>query len=275
MGVKVSILCDDVAGQGHYIAEQGLSILVEVDGQMFLWDTGRFKAASYNAQRLGINLQKIEGIGISHGHYDHCGGLYDILGVTGPKRVIIHPEALAPKYHITAQGRKFVGMPFRTEWIRSECENLEMYTSEVEVMPDVYMTGEIPRVTKIEDPDPDYFCLKDEALVSDPFVDDQALVVKMSDGLLVVTGCAHAGLLNTLVHVVNKYGPIKALIGGTHLSKIDPSSEKVKSTIEYLASLSINVMVLCHCTGIPLMVKLKSRFPDSFTPGYAGFSCEL
>lgn len=275
MGVKVSILCDDVAGQGHFMAEQGLSILVEVDGQMFLWDTGQFMATTYNAQRLGIDLKKIVGIGISHGHYDHCGGLPDVLGVTGPKRVVLHPEALSPKYHITAEGRKYVGVPFRTEWIRSECENLEMYTSEVEVMPDVVMTGEIPRATKFEEPDPDYFCLRDEALISDPFIDDQALVVRVQGGLAVITGCAHAGLLNTLVHVVNKYGPIKVLIGGTHLSKIDPSSEKIQSTLDYLESLSLKLMVFCHCTGLQIMAKMADRFPDNFKPGYAGFTIEL
>ncbi|MBN2168984.1 MAG: MBL fold metallo-hydrolase [Actinobacteria bacterium] len=275
MSVKITILCDNVSGPDCHCAEYGLSILIEVDGRSFLWDSGQSSAAAYNAGRLGVDLRGIEGIGISHGHFDHCGGLGEILSLSGPKTVFLHPEALAPKYHITEKGRRFIGIPYRTEWIRGMSENLELFSGEVEVMPNVFMTGEIPRVTRFENTDPNLFCVREEELIVDPFADDQALVIKTPDGLVVVLGCAHAGLVNTLIHVTTKYGPVKAIVGGTHLMYSDPQSEMVQSAIEYLAGLKPGVMILCHCTGAEVTAEMKKHFNEAVIFGHAGLSYEF
>ncbi|MBU4179666.1 MAG: MBL fold metallo-hydrolase, partial [Actinobacteria bacterium] len=108
MEVKVAILDDNIAGPPIFKAEHGLSVLVEVDGRSFLWDCGQTSITIENARAMGIDLRAIEGIGISHGHYDHVGALLAVLMAAGPKRVFMHPEALAPKYFKAGPIKRFI-----------------------------------------------------------------------------------------------------------------------------------------------------------------------
>ncbi|MFH1149097.1 MAG: MBL fold metallo-hydrolase [Actinomycetota bacterium] len=272
METKVTILADNIAGPPVFKGEHGLSILVEVDGRSFLWDCGQSDVAVQNARLLGIDLREIEGIGISHGHLDHTWGLPAVLAASGPKTVHMHPDAYEPRYAKFGETRHFIGIQVRREVLQAG--GLEFNAAPVEVMPGVTMTGEIPRVTDFEGPEPMLFIRKDAELVPDPFTDDQALVVDTPDGAVVITGCAHAGLVNTLKHVGETHGRVKAVIGGTHLGMGAPL-EKAEKTMDYLEEIAPDRIVACHCTGTVVTSRMLDRFGDRFTPGQTGLVITL
>lgn len=274
MEAKVAILVDNTTAFPPFKAEHGLSVWLEVDGRSFLWDTGQSDVAVFNANILGIDLRKVEGIGLSHGHLDHAGGLVPVLQVAGRKKIFVHPDAWAPRYMVAGDTKLFAGIPLRIEAARAMGESVEMSRGPVEVLPDVWLTGEIPRVTDFEGPEPALFIEKDGELVPDPFDDDQALVIKKPDGMVVLTGCAHSGLVNILKHVAEAYGPVRTVIGGTHLGMGAPAA-KIEATMDYLEEVSPERMVINHCTGAVVVSRMLDRFGPNFMPGQTGMVLQV
>jgi 7,8-dihydropterin-6-yl-methyl-4-(beta-D-ribofuranosyl)aminobenzene 5'-phosphate synthase len=273
MEVKVAILNDNMAGPPAFKAEHGLSVLVEVEGRSFLWDCGATDITVRNARAMGMNLGSIEGIGLSHGHYDHCGGLMAVLEASGPKKVYMHPEALTPKYAIFGQIQRFIGIPFSKAAMEGASLGLELSKEAVEVMPGVRLTGEVPRITEFEGLEPNLYCLMDGDMVPDPFIDDQALVVDTPDGAVVLTGCAHSGVVNILKHVIESHGRIRAVVGGTHLGLGDP--KRVQPTIDFLEEVAPDKMIFTHCTGPKAAAIMMERFKDRFVPSQTGLVMSL
>jgi 7,8-dihydropterin-6-yl-methyl-4-(beta-D-ribofuranosyl)aminobenzene 5'-phosphate synthase len=273
MKVTVTILDDNIASPRLFRAEHGLSVLVDVDGRKFLWDCGQSDVAVYNARLLGLDLKQIEGVGISHGHYDHAGGLLQVLRESGPKKVFMHPAALTPKYFKAGQIELFIGVPFSRDAIEGISGGLELHSESVEVMPGVYTTGEIERVTDFEGLEPTLCRLEGGKIEPDPLIDDMALVVDTPEGAVVLTGCAHSGVVNILKQVAGRFGRLRAVIGGTHLGL--GSADRLEPTLEFLDDLESTRMIFCHCTGVPAISKMIDRYGDRFTYGHAGLMMEV
>jgi len=273
MEVKVAILCDNTAGL-LFKAEHGLSVLVEVEGRSFLWDCGQTDVAVSNAHAMGIDLRAVEGIGLSHGHMDHAGGLGPVLASSGPRKIYMHPEAFAPRYFVAGEMKLFVGIPLSTEALEAASGGIEYSRGPVEVMPGVRLSGEIPRVTEFEGPEPNLFAVEGGELVPDRSIDDQALIVDTPDGAVVLTGCAHSGVVNILKHVLETSGRIRAVVGGTHLGMGAPLS-RVEATMEFLEEISPGRMVFNHCTGSVVMSRMLDRFGGAFIPGQTGLVMEV
>lgn len=273
MEVKVAILNDNMAGPPAFKAEHGLSVLVEVEGRSFLWDCGATDITVRNARAMGIDLGAIEGIGLSHGHLDHCGGLMAVLEASGPKKIFVHPDAFTPRYAIFGQLKRFIGIPFSRPAIEGASLGLELSKEAVEVMPGVKLTGEIPRVTDFEGLEPNLYCLMDGDMVPDPFLDDQALVVDTPEGAVVLTGCAHSGVINILKHVLESHEKIRAVVGGTHLGLGD--QKRLQPTIEFLDEVAPGKMIFSHCTGPKAASTMMERFKDRFIPSQTGLIISL
>jgi 7,8-dihydropterin-6-yl-methyl-4-(beta-D-ribofuranosyl)aminobenzene 5'-phosphate synthase len=274
MEIKISVLCDNYAGLRLFRAEHGLSVLLEVEGKSFLWDCGQSDVAVHNASALGIDLRRLEGIGISHGHYDHAGGLPAALAAAGRKPLFMHPEALGEKYLAFGENSLFIGIPYRLEALESLSLGVELSVEPVEVLPGVRLTGDIPRVTDFEGLEVGLFALKEGELVPDPFPDDQSLVVDTPDGAVVLTGCAHSGLVNVLKHVLESHGRIRAVVGGTHLG-LGARRERIDATLDFLEEVLPGKMILCHCTGQAVMQEISTRFKDRAVQGQTGLTMNL
>ena len=136
-------------------------------------------------------------------------------------------------------------------------------------------TGEIPMVTDFEKIDPDLFVKEEDDLKPDKLLDDQALIINTEQGLIVILGCAHRGIINTLYHAqqLTKVTPIHTVLGGSHLA--DTSEEQVWLTIAALRELGIQRLGLSHCTGLPATVTIAQQFGDNFSFNNVGTITDL
>lgn len=270
--VRIWVLSDNTAAPPVFEAEHGLSLLVEVEEKKFLLDAGQGEVARRNADRLGLDLRGVDAVVLSHGHYDHTAGLPFVLQRTGPKRVICHPDALCAKYYQKDWIKRYIGIPWRREFLESAGALLEENRGPLELAEGVWVTGEIPRCTDFEPGDPDLKCERDGELVEDPFLDDQGLVVDAGEGLVVILGCAHAGAVNTCLYAREVAGKdrILAVVGGSHLAFL--GEDQLEATIRALQDMDPVRLAFSHCTGQEAACRLSVAFGGHFVFGQAG-SC--
>ncbi len=258
-----------------FLAEHGLSLLVSVyqngEKHNILFDTGYTKVGVlHNMERLGINIEDIETIVISHGHMDHTGSLYNILEkIPGTIPVVVHPGAFeSPRYTRTPDGSKRL---FPHTLVKNDLQqkNVDIVESKSPVMiagDMIMVTGEVERNTPFEKGMPNALIEKDGELVHDPIMDDQALVVNVTGkGLVVISGCAHAGIINTVKFAQKKTGEQKvhAVLGGFHLS--GPFFEKIHDpTIQELKDLNPEFIMPMHCTGWKAIHRFQKEFGEHF-----------
>jgi 7,8-dihydropterin-6-yl-methyl-4-(beta-D-ribofuranosyl)aminobenzene 5'-phosphate synthase len=268
--IRITTLSENTANRG-FIAEWGLSILVEVDRLKILMDTGLSFSAVHNAQLMGIDLSTIDCIVLSHGHADHTGGLRDVLKLTGEVEVIAHPDIWTAK-HVQRKGEavQYNGMPFLREELESRGARFKLAKEPVHITENILTTGEIPMVSGYEEIEDNLFVKKSGVLCPDPLADDLALIINADFGLVVILGCAHRGMINTVRHAQNLTGKelVYAVIGGTHLSRA--SRERIDKTIKDLAKVGIQRLGVSHCTGFHASARLAQEFEDIFFLNNAG-----
>ncbi len=281
MEVRLTTLCDNLAGSLGYVAEWGLSILVRHKDEAVLLDTGGTDAVVRNAVQNGINLNQITRIVLSHGHKDHTGGLRHILQTLDSKRqVIVHPEAWELKYaerpEPSGSSRMhYIGIPYRKEELEHLGASFTPSREPVWITDEIVVTGEVPLQTSFESIDKKFFVKTGEDYKPDTIPDDQALVVKASKGLVVVLGCAHHGMINTLMHAQKITGEkrVHAVVGGTHLYAAGP--EQIQQSIAKLEEFNVKHIGVSHCTGMPSSMALMQHFKDRFFFNHVGKTMEF
>ena len=270
MEVKITTLSENTANIG-FLGEWGLSMLVEAGGLKVLFDVGAGLSAVHNAQILGVDLSTVDCIVLSHGHYDHTGGLREVLRRTGPKRVIGHPDIWQHKYaRRPGEKERYVGIPFVREGLESLGASFTLSKEPVKLSDSVMTTGEISLTTDYEDIDPDLYFKENGEERTDTFTDDLAVIVDTEFGLVVILGCAHRGIVNTLRHAQNLTGKerVYAAIGGTHLFRA--SEERLASTTAALSEMGVQRLGVSHCTGFAASAYLAREFGDAFFLNNAG-----
>ena len=264
--ISITVLVENTVSRQSLKAEHGLSFWIETEEGNLLWDTGQTVLLVNNAQKLGISLNSTNHIALSHGHYDHTGGLLEVLKMAPHARVYGHPDMFIERFsrHEKASNSiKTIGSPFVKHIIEKRCDSLALSAEPVEILPGIFTTGEIPRETNFEDTGGDFF-LDVECTKRDPIIDDQALYIESSQGIVVILGCAHSGVVNTLNYVseLTRQGKIFAVLGGMHLLRA--SNERLEATADAFSRYNVQVIGPCHCTGLKAVTYLRSRFPDRF-----------
>jgi len=260
--VRVTTVVENTAGGRGTRGEHGLALWLDTGSRRVLFDTGQGMVLLDNARELGVRLEETDAIVLSHGHYDHTGGLRDALDVAPQATVYAHPRVFHPKFvRRTDSICRYIGIPGLDEdMVRRHAHELILTDKPTEIYDGLFITGEIPRVTEYEDTGGAFFS-DERCREPDPLIDDQALFFESRQGTVVVLGCAHAGVINTLEYVRELTGghPIHAVMGGMHL--IAASDNRVNRTIDALRQLDIDRMGPVHCTGMAATTKLWSVFP--------------
>ena len=247
--IKLTVLIED-REEKDYLTEHGLSLFIEDKDKNILFDTGQSGKFILNAKKLGIDLSKTDTIVLSHGHYDHTGGLPNILKIKKNLPIIAHPRAIDDKYSLKNGKMRFIGIPIIKKW------NFQFTKEFKKVSENIYFLGEIEK--KFPLPETRFFKDK-EGVEHDLFRDDTSLVITGEKGISIICGCCHSGLMNTIESAKSHFNSnIDKILGGFHLA--DPKSDLVKETINYLKDISFNFLGLSHCTSEEVGNLLKKEF---------------
>nr|WP_321356965.1 MBL fold metallo-hydrolase [uncultured Draconibacterium sp.] len=247
--LTISILTDNTAG-GHFLAEHGLSYLVEIDNEKILFDTGHSDVFLKNAERLKIDIEnEVNTVVLSHGHWDHGNGLKHLKN----KMLITHPASFSNRYRKV--NHTTVGLGLTKFEIEKRFTLKESKTS-LQLTESLFFLGEIPRNNDFESQSTSF----EFADKSDDFIpDDSGLAAIVNNELVVITGCSHSGICNICEHAkkVTGVNKIKAVIGGFHLKRQDKQTLK---TAEYFKQNKVEKLLPSHCTALPALALFHSTF---------------
>jgi 7,8-dihydropterin-6-yl-methyl-4-(beta-D-ribofuranosyl)aminobenzene 5'-phosphate synthase len=246
--MTISVLKDNHRGS-HTPAEHGLSYLIEYDGKRILFDTGQSDMFMKNAETMNISISIIDMVILSHGHFDHGDGLWNLSG----GRLLCHPGCFIKRYRKSYHS--YIGLKNSKDELAGRFE-LVTASKPYKISEKILFLGEIPRLTDFESKTTS-FVFEDDS--PDFVMDDSAIALLLSEGLFVVTGCGHAGIVNTLEHAKNFTGinRLYGIMGGFHLKEIN---HQTKETIRYIKVNKLKHILPSHCTDLPAL----SAFYESF-----------
>jgi 7,8-dihydropterin-6-yl-methyl-4-(beta-D-ribofuranosyl)aminobenzene 5'-phosphate synthase len=274
--LRLTIVCENTVGSPlPLLGEHGFACLIDSPAGRILFDSGRGAGLLHNLAVLGIDPTSIEAIVLSHGHYDHAGGLLPLLQRIGPRPVIAHPGIFAERYSLREGEQRRLSLEVSRQELEAAGARFQFCDDCCEVMPQLWFSGRIPRTQSVETGDPNLVVARGGGggWLPDPFDDDAALALLTPHGLVIVLGCAHAGLINTVEHFRTRLATptVYAIVGGTHLG---PASEaQFAAATDYLAGLGGARIGVAHCTGQPRAARLYSRFPERVF--FAAAGCEF
>jgi len=267
--IKITVLCENtVVGKVGGNGEHGFAVWIETDNTNILFDTGNGSTLVNNSLTFGIDLKEANLIALSHGHYDHTGGLVPFLNIKGEIPIYAHPDIMDKKISIRKisgkETRRYIGIPYELELLKSLGAKFIFNKDFIEIEEKIFLTGEVKRRTTFEKDDPQLFITKDGKDIHDPMLDDQSLIIDTKKGLIVILGCAHAGIINILHHAIEKTGKdhILLVMGGTHLGFLE--KEQLEKSIEALHQFDIEKIGGSHCTGLTGLAHLMHAFGERF-----------
>lgn len=263
--IKITLVVDNEAPP-ELVAEHGFAAWIDTGNECFLFDTGQGAALIPNAAALGIDLSRARALVLSHGHYDHTGAVRAFLDINPDAPVIYGHDATIGRFSCRPdeQPPRQIGMAkeVRQALCQLPAERRIVLDVPRYLRPGIGITGPVPRNSTFEDTGGPFYLDPDKAQ-ADPITDDLSLWFETSDGLVILTGCCHSGLVNTVRQAQRISGVtrIRGIIGGLHLLNAGP--ERLDATIAFLHECAPDFLLPCHCTGTQVIERLRSEFGDA------------
>ncbi|MDY0291735.1 MAG: MBL fold metallo-hydrolase [Desulfuromonadaceae bacterium] len=277
MLTAITIVCENSVGHSiPAVGEHGFACLIERGDTKVLVDSGQGLGIERNARVLGKDLHSLDAVVLSHGHYDHVGGLDQVLAYTGAIDVFAHPDIFVPRYSRSQHALRFIGIPQRRELLETLGARFFWTPEFCEIAPGIHVTGQVQRRTAYEQGAPELVVRQpDGTFIPDPFSDDMGVVVECKSGLAIILGCAHSGMINILLQVREHFPThnICAVLGGTHLGSATP--QQFDSTMQDLEQFDIQHIGVSHCTGQNRAAQIRERMGQKFFFGSVGAVLQL
>ena len=276
---RITVICENRASMAKDImGEHGFAALVKTPDLCLLMDTGQGLGLAHNAKALKIDLATLDGVAISHGHFDHTGGLMQIPPRNRPLTVHAHPDLFAGKYLLPKdQDPAYIGIPFSQSALEEALNaRFEFHSEFTEISPGVFFSGQVPRTWSFEPSDDRLVKQTPDGFVPDPFNDDASLLIETPSGPVILTGCAHSGIVNIMEHFAEKSGhpSFHAVIGGTHLGFANDPSQ-LDEAMDAFDKFQVQTIAVSHCTGNEAAARLFHWFKDRFAFAGAGWHMDF
>ncbi len=260
--MKVTVLNENTVYRQGLLAEHGLSVLIETDRYRYLFDTGQSDVFLKNARAMGVTLEGLDGVILSHGHYDHTGGLPYLLDEGVP--VYVGEGAFLPKIHKKQNVHRQIGIPWGRE--RLAPGQLHLIKDKTKIAEAVFLLPKVPYQVDFEPPDDSFFLEEktEEGLCCRPDLmeDEQILVIRTDKGLSLFMGCCHMGIINCIRYVQEQFAGehIYSILAGMHL--MGAAEARVDRTLEALKELEVDVLLPVHCTGLSNIARMRWEMPE-------------
>ncbi len=277
MQPRLTVICENTVGKPvQTIGEHGFSCLIETDTGRYLFDTGQGQGIVPNARLLQVDLSRLDGIILSHGHFDHGGGLLQVLEQCGKTEIHAHPAIFTNRFWVGRYERRANGLPFQRQQVEAAGGSLVLSRAFRQLAPGIWLSGEVPAHDPTRHGDPALQCESAMGdLVQDPLADDLSVLIESRRGPVLLTGCAHAGLPDIIRHMLQHSGhkQLYAVIGGLHLA---PASDShFTAVVTTLRAANVQRIGVAHCTGMKRSAELHAQFPEAVFFANVGSTFDL
>ncbi len=261
--MRIVTLIENLVYKKGLVAEHGLAIYIETENQKILFDTGQSGLFLQNAQKLGIDIEDIDSLVLSHGHYDHTGGLYPFLEKNSRAKVYAKSSIFTAKY---SGHNRFIGALRNEKLLKDRLIDVDTFTEITDgvfIMPEIIIHNPVDTHFKGM-----YRKVKNE-LVSDEFEDELFLVLKQNEQINIVTACSHRGITNICTTATEHFKlPVGLILGGFHTKNC--TDEQYRHIATYFRQLLPKSLGVCHCTGIEKYADLRNEFDSHVFYNYTG-----
>lgn len=277
MGLKITTLVENSLGENLALqAAHGLSFLIEEDDKSFLFDLGQHDLVVKNAAELGFDLSLISKVIISHNHYDHGGGLKDLINNFGPQEIIVHKDFFEEKYGIRKIKMEYLGINYTSKSLLRTGSKIQEISDDITYISDnIFIAANFKRKSSFEEVNKRFYIKRDNELVLDEFNDEIAVGIKSPKGLIILLGCSHPGVVNMLSSIIDRTGinDIYCILGGTHL--VEGETERIDKTLQYIKDLDVDYLGISHCTGKKAEKIFKRELSNKFFHNSTGTTIEI
>lgn len=266
--MKIITLIENLVYKQGLVAEHGLALYIETENKKILFDTGQSGLFLQNASKLSINIEDIDTLVLSHGHYDHTGGLYPFLEKNSKAKVYAKPEIFIPKYH--GQNR-FIGIEKNDILLKDRFIPIDSIT---EIAENIFIMPDIPIHNPIDTHFKGLTIKREDELITDEFTDELFLVLKQNYQINIITACSHRGVTNICKTATDYFKlPVNLILGGFHM-KESTSTQYVEIT-NFFRHLKPQRMGVCHCTGIDKYAELRNDCNTIVFYNFTGTQIEI